>query len=111
MSVLDNIPDTNVVVFVQQSISKSSELGTYLQKHATIRSYPQLSPEEVRAYISEQLPHMESAAVRTLAQYKEHRLPAIEQDIRRLGTYKPDTTIRVADVERFTLPTGEANIF
>ncbi len=108
---IDNIPDSTVAVFVQNSPQLTNKLYKQLKEIATIRRFDNLEPGDLRKYVKDHLPTIEFSAITKLISYKNNNLPQIDQEILKLSLFFWDEQITESDIEKYVVPTQETSIF
>lgn len=108
---LENIPDNNFILFIQEKPDKRKILYKKLLEIATIKNFPYIDEYWIKSYIKEILPWIQNGAVEKLMVYKNNNIEKIEQEIEKLSLYKGDSIIDIEDIEKYVLPEIEASIF
>lgn len=108
---LENIPDNNFVLFIQESPDKRKLLYKKILEIATIKDFPNLDEYGIKSYIKESLPWIQSDAIEKLMLYKNNNIEKIEQEIEKLSLYKQDSIISTDNIETYVLPEIESSIF
>lgn len=108
---LENIPDNNFVLFIQEFPDKRKWLYKKLIEIATIKEYSTLDDYWLKWYIKEQLPLIENTALDKLINFKNKNIDKIEQEIEKLSLYKPNSTINSDDIDNYVTQEIESSIF
>lgn len=111
LEVLDNIPETTVVIFVSTEPDKRKALYKKLISVATLKEYEKLEGNTLREYIRKKLPHMDISALSRFIEYTGADINRIESEIEKLALYKQDGWITENDIKATVIPTIETSIF
>lgn len=107
---LENIPDTNYILFICSQPDKRKKLYKTLLKEATVKEYPEASPNEIIAFINSVLT-IEPIAARKLASKKGNDLAAISQELKKLKLYRPKDMVTADDIDQYVTWAMENRIF
>ncbi|MDD2892236.1 MAG: DNA polymerase III subunit delta [Candidatus Gracilibacteria bacterium] len=111
LEILDNIPETTVVIFVSTEPDKRKALYKKLISVATLKEYEKLEGNALREYIRKKLPHMDISALSRFIEYTGADINRIESEIDKLALYKQDEWITENDIKTTVIPTIETSIF
>lgn len=110
-NILDKIPDSNFILFVEQNPDKRKQLYKKLLEIATIKEFANLDDFSLREYIKESLPWIEKVAIDKLIKYKNSNIEKIEQEIEKLSLFRNNETITSDDITNFVNEEIESSIF
>ncbi len=111
LSCLDNIPDNNIVLFIQQNPDKRLTLYKKLLQIATIKEFSNLSWDSLKDYIRSRLLNIDSLAIKKLIEYKNSNFSKIDKEIDKLELFKSNDRITEDDIIKYIVPEIEVSIF
>ena len=111
LNVLDQIPETTIVLFVSTEPDKRKALYKKLIDIATLKEYEKLEGHALREYVRKKLPHIDVTALAKFMEYTGSDINRIESEIGKLALYKQDGWITETDIKSIIIPTIETSIF
>lgn len=111
LNVIDNIPDSNFVIFVQENPDKRKLLYKKLLEISTVKEFTNPSENDLKKHIRERLLWIDNDALDRLMEFKNSKLQEIEWEIEKLILFKNHERISKEDIEKYVTPEIESNIF
>ncbi|MDD2487549.1 MAG: DNA polymerase III subunit delta [Candidatus Gracilibacteria bacterium] len=111
LSLLDRIPDSNFVLFIEGFPDKRKSLYKKLIDIAQVKEYKNLEGEGLRDYIRKRLINIDTDAITRLIQYKNSEINKIEAEIDKLYLFKMHDRITEDDIRKYVIPEIEISIF
>lgn len=111
LTLLEKIPDTNYVIFVQENPDKRKALYKKIIEIGTLKEFKNLEEFELKKYIREKLLQIDSDAIDKLIEYKNSDISKIDSEIDKLHLFKNKERIDIEDIKRFVNPEIEISIF
>lgn len=111
LAVLDSIPDTTFVLFVEATPDKRRVLYKRLLELATVKDYPVLEGRALHDYVRNSLPHLDVSAIGLLLEYTGSDMLRLESEMQKLALYKIDGWITEDDIRSCVTPSIESSIF
>lgn len=115
LAALPNIPETNVVVFIQPQPDKRTAFFKGLQKIAQCEEFLELKDEKLASWttgrIQKQGGSIEPKALSILLEMTGNNLWKIENEITKLLTFTKKQTIRAENIELLVVPEISSNVF
>ncbi|EKE29145.1 MAG: hypothetical protein ACD_2C00220G0008 [uncultured bacterium (gcode 4)] len=109
--ILDNIPDSNFVLFVSPAPDVKKSLYKKIASIANIKDFPNLNEREIREYIRSELLWIDNEAIARLIEYKWINLEKIEKEIDKLSLFRFHDRITAGDIEKYVVPEIEVSVF
>lgn len=101
---LKDIPDTTVIIFLEENVDKRSRLYKWIQKNGYVAEFQYLKEEELKQWMINTLSHngttMDGAAIHMVIERTEGKLTSIQNELQKLMLYtKERDRITVDDVK------------
>ena len=113
--VSDEMPDTTLLVFREERLSKSNSLLKQLQPVAQVRALAAPTGEALARWIRTRIEHrgaqITPGAILVLSQAAGSDMWALDNDLEKLSLYAMDRPIQEADVTLLVAQSREASIF
>jgi DNA polymerase-3 subunit delta len=88
---LNEIPDTTVIILLEETVDKRSRLYKWIQKNGYVAEFQYLKEEELKSWISDYLSKnkktMDGVAIQMVMERTEGKLTAIENELQKLLLY------------------------
>lgn len=111
LNILDSIPESNFVIFVQENPDKRKSLYKKLIEISTIKEFINPNENELKKYIRERLIGIDNEALNKLIEFKNSKFIEIEWEIEKLILFKNHEKVSKEDIEKYITPEIESNIF
>ncbi|MCP4523006.1 MAG: hypothetical protein GY828_02180 [Candidatus Gracilibacteria bacterium] len=110
LSLLDKIPEENIVLFVTISPDKRSKIYKDLNKVSELKEFQSKNPDETFYILQKKFSGViQDNALRKLILYKSNNIEKITSEIQKLLITKD--TIDISDIEKYIYPELEESIF
>jgi DNA polymerase-3 subunit delta len=112
---IGDIPDSCILIFIDEKVTRNNRLFKILSPHATVKNFPLLREGALYSWIknkvSESGASISMSALRLLVEYCSNDLWILSNEIDKLAAYCSDREISDGDVKELTCYSREANIF